>query len=429
MPPTADPAVDTIAVSTFLSRGSSARPASFAAAFGAVLLAVLLAVVLTGCQRSEAPHAEAPVVEGAAITLPAAAMSGIRVEPVRQGAARALALPGRLMWNEDRTARVASPFAGRVTTILAEPGSMVRAGQPLAVLASPEFSAAQADARKAGADAELAARALARQRELHDAGIIARKEFDLARAEAARADAERRRAEAVLRQTGGTHASGDPDAEGFVLRAPIAGLVVARNVNPGMEVRPDQGGAPLFLITDPTRLWAQIDANEADLRLLRGGGQVQIESAAYPGERFTGTVVKIADFVDPAARSVKVRLDVPNPERRLKAEMFVTARLEAEAITGTAVPDKAVYLIENRHYAFVRQGERRFERREVKPGVTVGGITEITAGLQDAAEVVTDGNLYLQDLLRGAQLDAGAPAPKAVTTTAGAIGAGPSGVR
>ncbi|WP_255581677.1 efflux RND transporter periplasmic adaptor subunit [Cupriavidus sp. AU9028] len=395
----------------------------------AVLAAALL---LTGCERHEAPPAQAPVVEGASITLPAGAMAGIRVEPVRQGAARSLALPGRLMWNEDRTARVGSPFAGRVTTILAEPGSTVRVGQPLAVLASPEFSAAQADARKAGADAELAARALARQRELHDAGIIARKEFDLAQAEAARADAERRRAEAVLRQTGGTHAAGDPDAEGFVLRAPIAGLVVARNVNPGMEVRPDQGGEPLFLITDPSRLWAQIDANEADLRLLRSGGQVQIESAAYPGERFAGTVVKIADFVDPAARSVKVRLDVPNPERRMKAEMFVTARLEAEAITGTAVPDKAVYLVENRHYAFVRRGERRFERREIQPGVTVGGITEVKAGLQDAAEVVTDGNLYLQDLLRSAQMDASVAAPD--TLAAGqprpqpAAGESPAGV-
>lgn len=372
-----------------------------------VLLGALLS--LSACGRKAEPESESPRVEGAAIVFPDTVKSlpGIAAEPVRRGAERVLTLPGRLVWNEDRTVRVSSPFAGRVAEILVQPGTTVAAGQPLALLSSPDFGAAQADARKAAADAALASKGLARQRELYGAGIVAQKDLEQAQAEAARASAELQRAQAALRQVGGE--LGKPGAVGvgapdrFALRAPIAGLVVERNLNPGMQLRPDQPpAAPLFLLTDPSDLWAQLDAAEADLALFRPGGSVTLTSAAYPGEAFPAKVVKIADYVDPAARSIKVRLSVPNPERKLKAEMFVTARIEAAGFEGIAVPARAVFLADNHHYAFVRVDAHRFERHEVKVGASLPGITEVVSGLEPGMQVVTEGNLYLQDILRDA---------------------------
>ncbi|MFS8974087.1 efflux RND transporter periplasmic adaptor subunit [Cupriavidus necator] len=365
----------------------------------------LCALALAACGKSEAPKPDdEPKITGNTIQFPATVktLPGIAGEVAKTGGERMLNLPGRLVWNEDKTVRVSTPFAGRVTEILVQPGATVKAGQPLASLTSPDFGVAQADARKATADSAVAAKALARQRELYGAGIIAQKELEQAQADAARAAADLQRTQAALRQYG-AGAGSDGVNQRFALRSPIDGLVVERNINPGMELRPDQQpAAPLFLVTDPTTLWAQVDASEADLSLFKPGVSVQLSTAAYPGETFAGTVVKIADYVDPTARSIKVRLAVPNPDRRLKAEMFVTAKLPAASFKGISVPSKAVFLADNRNYVFVRTAANSFERRQVSVGVTMPGTSEILEGVKDGETVVTEGNLYLQDILRDA---------------------------
>ncbi|WP_083384255.1 MULTISPECIES: efflux RND transporter periplasmic adaptor subunit [unclassified Cupriavidus] len=375
-----------------------------AAARLAALSLAALALTLAACGKGEAPKADdEPKVSGATVTFPASvkALPGIAGEAVKRGGERVVSLPGRLVWDEDRTVRVASPFAGRVTGILVQPGTTVKAGEALATLTSPDFGAAQADARKAAADHAVAAKALTRQRELYEAGIVAQKELEQSQADAARAAADLQRTQAALRQYG--QAGADVVNQRFALRSPIAGLVVERNINPGMELRPDQPpAAPLFLVTDPTALWAQLDAAEADIGLFQPGVDVKLVSAAYPGETFTGKVVKVADYVDPTARSVKVRLAVPNPDRRLKAEMFVTAKLRAASFDGIAVPAKAVFLADNRNYVFVRTAPNIFERRQIRVGLSLPGITEVREGLKDGEVVVTEGNLYLQDILRDA---------------------------
>lgn len=365
----------------------------------------LAALALAACGKHEAaPPSDEPKVSGNAIEFPATvrALPGISGQVVHSGGERMLSLPGRLVWNEDRTVRISTPFAGRVTEVLVQPGASVKAGQSLATLTSTDFGMAQADARKAAADAAYSGKALARQRELYAAGIVAQKEMEQTQADAARANADLQRTQAALRQYGAA-AQGEGAVNRFALRTPIDGLVVERNINVGLELRPDQPPtAPLFLVTDPSELWAQVDAAEADLALFKPGVTVQVVSSAYPGETFPGKVVKVADYVDPAARSIKVRLSVPNQDRRLKAEMFVTARLQAASFQGISVPSKAVFLAENRSYVFVRTAQNHFERRQVKLGVSLPGITEVLEGLKDGDMVVTEGNLYLQDILRDA---------------------------
>lgn len=375
---------------------------------GAVRLVAALslcALALAACGKKEGPEPDdEPKVSGQTIQFPASVktLPGIVGQPVKSGGDRMLSLPGRLVWNEDKTVRVTTPFAGRVMEVLAHSGTTVKAGQPLAMLTSPDFGVAQADARKAAADSALAAKSLARQRELYGAGIIAQKELEQAQADSARAAADQQRTQAALRMYGAA-AGGDAVNQRFALRSPIEGLVVERNINSGMELRPDQPPtAPLFLVTDPTTLWAQVDAAEADMGLFKPGVTVRLTSTAYPGETFEGTVVKIADYVDPNSRSIKVRLVVPNADRRLKAEMFVTARLKAASFQGISVPSKAVFLADNKNYVFVRTAQNTFERRQVKLGVQMPGTAEVVEGLKDGDVVITDGNLYLQDILRDA---------------------------
>src|SRR5207302_112356 len=127
-------------------------------------------------------------------------------------------------------------------------GAAVRAGQPLAEMASPDFGQAQADARKAQADLALATKSLERAHDLNSHGVLSTKDLQQAQADHAKARAEADRAHERLRVYGQS-----ADAGTFTLKSPISGTVVERNLNPGQELRSDTSGAPpLFVISDPT---------------------------------------------------------------------------------------------------------------------------------------------------------------------------------
>jgi len=369
----------------------------------AILALAVAAGTLAGCE-GEAPRtagATQPRIEGETVVFApdSPQTRALVLEPATPADIVAHNLPGRLVWNEDRTVRVYSPFAGRVTRILAQPGERVRAGQPLAEIASPDFGQAQTEARRAATDLALAERSVQRARELAAGGVVAQKDLQAAEAEHARADAEMARARARVRLYGG----GEGIDQTYVLRAPLAGQVVERSVNPGQEVRPDQmvaAGPALFVITDPTRLWVLLDAREKDLGYLGRGQEVLLRSTAFPLEKFAGRIDQIADFVDPLARTVKVRGSLDNDGRRLKAEMYVTAAVRSDAAPGVAVSARAVFIQADRHYAFVESAPGRYERRLLDVGEEDSGRMAVLSGIRPGDRVVIDGALLLQQLLQ-----------------------------
>lgn len=369
------------------------------------LLAVaLLAATLAACGEEKKTAPPGPEVSGEQVSFAPGSpqVAAIRAEAVRAGEPMMVRLPGRLVWDEDRTARVYPAFAGRVTRIVAKVGDAVKPGQTLALIASPDFGEAQADAGKAAADLALAQKNLTRLRELVENGVAARKELQAAEADFARAQAEAARAAARVRLYGG----GSAVDQNLVLAAPVAGVVVERNVNPGQELRPDVAMAnqpALFVITDPSRLWLQLDATERDLPLLAAGKTVRIRSSAYPEETFTARLDVVSDFIDRETRTIRVRGSLDNADRRLKGEMFVTAELEVPPVAGFAVPAKAVFLIGDRYFVFVEEAPGRYVRRQVQAGPERGGKVPVARGLADGDRVVVDGSLFLQQIFAAAK--------------------------
>ena len=343
-------------------------------------------------------HAK-PVVTGTRITFAADSkqLTALGVSSVVELEATGIELTGRLVWDENRTVRIYPPFGGRVTRIAAQPGDRVKAGQALAYLASPDFGQAQADAGKAQADIALAEKNLARIRELHDNGVAPRKDLSQAEAEHARARSELARAQGRVRLYGG----GTGIDQTLALKSPIAGTVVERNLNPGQELRSDQGGAPaLFVVTDPVRLWAQIDAHENDLPLLQKGALFKFKVPSYSDEIFEARLEAVADFVDPQTRVIRARGAVVNTDRRLKGEMLVTAVFEPKGRPGVGVPARAVIFTQDGNYAFVERAKGSFERVRVMTGAERGGQLAVTSGLAAGQKVVTEGALLLQQVFR-----------------------------
>jgi membrane fusion protein, heavy metal efflux system len=368
----------------------------------------LLAAALTACSQSRhAIEPSEPKVVGDTITMPTNApqRASLTVEPVEEQRPLSVRLTGRLVWDENATARVFTPFAGIVRKVTGEINQPITRGQPLAEIQSAEFGQAQAELRKAGSDFRRADRNLTRAKELFEHGAAPRKDLDTAEADYTSSEAEKERAEQRLAIYGAVTISTNSN---FLLPSPLDGILVERNVTPGQEVRPDQMlanlpqiTAPLFLVTDPSRLWSLIDASEEDLTHLQPGQNFTFNTWAFPNQTFTGTVSVVSQFIDPATRTVKVRGAVDNSGGQLKAEMFVTIALpDSQKTYAASVPQKAVFLKGNKHYVFVEEQPGQFARHEVEVGPEQQGQIAIVAGLSAGQRVVTDGCVLLQQLLQ-----------------------------
>jgi cobalt-zinc-cadmium efflux system membrane fusion protein len=316
-------------------------------------------------------------------------------------------LTGRLYLSDDATVRIFTPVAGQVTAVKADVGQAVAKGAPLAEISSPDYGQALADARSANANLTEADKALARSKDLLAHGAAAQKDVEAAQAAYGVAEAERDRAGARLSLYHGNESGTD---EVYVLRSPFAGLVVERNINTGQEVRADQMlanatnlFAPLFVVSDPTRLWLQVDASETDLADLQLGQRIRVTSNAFPGKVFDGSIDNIGPSLDPTTRTVRVRGVVNNPGNLLKAEMYVTVDVVRDeskvAGAGVEIPSTAVFTIDQKSYVFVELSPGQFERRQVEIGSEKDSAVPVTAGLAAGQRVVTDGALLLQAVL------------------------------
>ena len=365
-----------------------------AAAGFALLAAAMVVAHSTGSvvpKPTRVPTADALRYEPSSGQLSAIKVQEVKVFPVPL----AEPLNGRVTFNENVTARVSSPISGRVVTLVAQIGDPVKAGDTLAVLDSPDLAAAVADLRKARADEARKKPALERARALFEAGVFARKDLETAEADERQAQAETERAAMRLRNL-----APEGGEEGrYAVRAPIAGVIADRQLNPGMEVRPDLAN-PLFIITNPARLWVVIDLPERDLSKVAPGQPVSVQVDAWPDDRFPGRIEKIGEVIDPATRRVQVRCSLANPERKLRPEMYARVTLLAdENRTAVRLPNTALVTEGLYSYVFVEQSPGVFKRRRVQLAVQDRDYSYVASGIEPAERVVVAGAVLLNSEL------------------------------
>jgi cobalt-zinc-cadmium efflux system membrane fusion protein len=369
-------------------------------------IAAALAASLCGCGRTTPPPAEVPVprIEGDVIAFAEGApqLPSFKLEPTAREAAPPISVTGRLAWNEDATVRVFPPVAGRIVSLKTSVGSRVKAGDVLAEISSPDFGQAQSDAARAAADLAVAERTRDRAARLVSHGAAPRKDLDAAGADLARARAEASRTSARLARWGGDVTGLSDPAHGpdqlFRLAAPLPGIVVERNANPGQEARPDSP-VPLFVVTGLRTLWAFLDVTERDLASLTAGDRLVIRSSAFPGRAFGGRLTLVGDALDPATRTVRARGTVDNSQGLLKAEMYVTVEVAARTATpAIVVSARAVLTNGTGRFCFVENGPQRFRKARVEVGPERDGKVPVLSGLSEGARVVTDGSLLLSSL-------------------------------
>lgn len=324
-------------------------------------------------------------------------LTAIRAEPLRQvPLPLAEPLNAQVVYDEDVTARISAPIAGRVLALKAQPGDRVSAGQALLVMDAPDLGSAVADMDKARADEVQKRLALERTKTLYSGEALARKDLEAAEADYAAAQAETRRASLRLKYLSpGARLGG----EGYVLRSPIAGVVTDRQVNPGMEISPGMAN-PLFVVSDPTRLWVMVDLPEKLLSEVAPGNPVSIQVDAYPDTRFAGRIAKIAPALDPQTRRVSVRCSVGNRDGRLKPAMFARVSLLAGADKlAFRVPNAALVSDGLYSYVFIEQSPGVLKKRRVSLAAQEPDYSYIVDGLRADERVVTSGALLLNSEL------------------------------
>ncbi|HEY7190205.1 MAG TPA: efflux RND transporter periplasmic adaptor subunit [Vicinamibacterales bacterium] len=354
---------------------------------------------------SEVPPEQAPAAERRDLTMTREqiAHGGIRWAPARASSMTETAdVPGQLVPNEDRTARLSAPARARVITVHVRIGDRVSRGQPLVTLQSEQAAAARAEYAKAVAEqrahhvaAMYARTALERAERLLELKAVSRQEVERARVEEqeaestrSQADAEVERARATLAQLGVNLDTGD-----MTVRASLAGIVLSRDAFPGSVV---DAGAPLVTVTDPTSLWLEIAVTERIATAVRPGHQLTFSVAGLGEDTFTATIENVGAALDPGTRTLPVHAVVRNASGTLRPAMFVTAMVPlGQPRPGVAVPETMIQLLDERPVVFIAQpddrGGARFERRDVEVGATAVNEIQIVKGLEPGDVVVIEG--------------------------------------
>lgn len=372
------------------------------------LSALLLATafVLAGCgdKPASAPqpenHEEKPEEKPLALSGEEAQRAGIEVRQLElQAQAGQVTVTATIQANQDRLAHVAPRVPGRIVKVNASLGDRVKPGQALAQLDSIELGEARSTYLQAASEAAVARAGFERAQRLQADNIIPEKEFLRARAEHEKARAALRAAGDKLRMMGV-----DPETLAgsvFPLAAPFAGTIIEKKAVLGELAAPDRF---LFTVADLSTLWIEADLFEKDLAHVRPGAQASVAVAAYPDEVFKGKLTYVSSVMDKESRTVKARVEVPNPDGRLKPEMFATAAIHTgSSVKALLLPEDAVLLVQGQPTVFVAE-RGGFEPRAVDVGARSQGRVVIKSGLKAGETVVVRGAYALKARLLKSQI-------------------------
>ena len=325
-------------------------------------------------------------------------LAGVRVAQVEVGTAMdAIECYAEIAFNQNRLTRIVAPVSGILENVEADLGGRVEEGQSVARIWSASIA-------ETAAKAVLARQTVERERKLRAHRVSSEKELQEAEAASQSAHQQLQTLGFSEEQIAGMD-NRRRNSVLLPLRSPLAGEIVERSAVRGAMV---EAGKPLFTVVDCSTMWAFASVPGEALVRVRAGQQVELRIEALPGHVFTGKITWISSEVDDRTRMGRVRVEVPNPDRLLKANLFAKARI---LLPGKAnvplVPDSAIQRIEGNKMVFVQIGPDLFDARAVQLGARFDGKVELVAGLKAGEAVVVAHGYPLKSQLLISHLGAG----------------------
>lgn len=313
---------------------------------------------------------------------------------------------GKVEANADRIAHVSPRISGKIVAVSASLGDSVSAGQSLATLDSVELGEALGRYHQSKTKLALAQSNMERIRNLVEKKIAARKEILRAETDFKTAQTELHTDEERLSLYGVSISDLKRDNHKKPLlpvRSPIGGTVTEKHAIVGELSDPSKS---LYTIADLSSVWVVVDINEKDLAKIHRGQSASVAVGAFPDLKLKGRITYIADLVDQSTRTVKARVEVANPGRKLKPEMFATVELALadDAPPVLAVPEDALQDLDGKKVLFVAENETEFAARQVQPGRTAGGMVEIVSGLKEGENYAVKGSFILKSEVKKGEM-------------------------
>ena len=313
-----------------------------------------------------------------------------------------ISVTGKVEANADRIAHVSPRISGKIVSVKASLGDSVSAGQALATLDSVELGEALNRYHQSKTKLALALANMDRIKILVEKKIAARKDILQAETDYKTAQTELHGDEERLSLYGvsTTDLKGEGHKKPLLpVRAPIGGIITEKHAIVGELADPSKS---LYTIADLSNVWVLVDINEKDLAKVAKGQSAAVTVGAFPDQKLKGRITYIADLMDEATRTVKARIEVANPGRKLKPEMFATVELALakDAPPVVAIPEDALQDLDGKKVVFVAEGDAEFGARQVQAGRTTGSMIEIVSGLKEGECYAVKGAFILKSELK-----------------------------
>ena len=373
----------------------------------AIGLVVFVSAGLVACERTpdQAPEAMKSVVADRPgvlhLTSEELARTAIEVAAVARGQLHVQrAFTATVQPNQNELAHVTTLIRGRVVKVHVDVGQDVKKDTLMAMLHSTDLGVAEGAYLKAAAKLQEAELAYERARDLQEQKVVSLAELQRREAAMKTARAESREMQNRLELLGVPRQEVERlDREQTIkadvpLRAPFDGRVIMRNITRGEVVETQQ---QLFTVADLSDLWVVGNVPEKDVQFIRKDQKVDVIVSAYPHAIVPGTITYVGDVLDPATRTMRLRVTVLNPDRLLKPEMFATVRVYAALSPDVlTVPLAAVQNGLTGKILFVQRSTNEFEMRTVTLGEEQGEIVTVLDGVTVGEKVVTKGSFVLK---------------------------------
>jgi cobalt-zinc-cadmium efflux system membrane fusion protein len=355
-----------------------------------------------GCEKAAAPEAkkEQPVAQDEfTVTASQDLMSLVKTgAPPVSTLEGSLEVSARIEANETRIARVSAPVAGRITDLDVVEGQNVKSGEVIAVITSTQLSEAQANYLRAQLARRQADRAVDRAKRLLAADVIGSAELQRREAELTQAVSDVNAARDQLLLLGmPEEALAELESTRTVksishVKATLEGTVLERPVTPGQVV---QAAETICVLADLSSVWLIADVPEQAAGNVAVGKRLEAEIPSLPGFKINGRLSFVSSTVNRETRTVRIRMDVPNPQRKLKPAMLATVLVKDLPETHPVIPNAAVVRENNEDCVFVQTGPNKFRLRPVKlkPGTEKEKI--LVDGLAPTEQIALTGAFHL----------------------------------
>ena len=261
-----------------------------------------------------------------------------------------LILSGKIAFNEDKVSRIFPMVSGHVTEVKVSLGDYVEKDKVLAVIRSADMANYFNEYKSSQSELAIAEKNLEVTGSMRSSGVSSEKDYMVAQNEYQKALAEYKKIKEVLAINGSSFPASDSTGSGYVIKAPISGFVVEKNVTVGMDLRPDANDN-LFTISDLKELWATANVYESDISKIKVGSDAEVVTLSYPDKNFTGKIERISNILDPETKLMNVKIGLRNSEYDLKPGMFahIVIRFPADK-KMLAVKTNSIIFDDNKSY-------------------------------------------------------------------------------